>query len=109
MDGQAFGRILAANDHYRQAIETNSRTTVSGICYGDASAQCMAVQLWKSGIDTEVYSFKTGAYTFSIGSTATKADASALTAVAYEPGDEQHFADPITHHAPPTRQARGSP
>ncbi|MGW1737388.1 hypothetical protein ACWCPQ_01110 [Nocardia sp. NPDC001965] len=57
VDGGSFGRILTANDHYRRAIDENSPTTVSSICYGDASANEMTAELWKAGIDTDVYAF----------------------------------------------------
>ncbi|WP_280443395.1 hypothetical protein [Nocardia brasiliensis] len=108
VDGHTFGHVLAANNHYRQAIETNSRTTVSGICHGDASAQAMAEKLWESGIDTDVYSFKTGAHSWSVGPSPTKADASTLSAVAYNPADEQHLADPITHRVPPATRGQNN-
>lgn len=108
VDGKNFGRILAANNHYRQAIEDNSQTTVSAICYGDASADQMTEQLWESGVDTDVFSFKVPTLNWSVGPTQIKGEASTLSVTASNPSEEQHLADPITHRVPPRRTHDGA-
>ncbi|WP_040793420.1 hypothetical protein [Nocardia paucivorans] len=107
VDGPTFGRILAANDHYRRAIEENSRITVDSTCYGDSSAEGMTAELWKAGIDTEVYAFKTTTYSWSIGSES-HVDASTLSAITHSSAEEALLTDPITHYAPRDRKSADS-
>lgn len=109
VDGQAFGLVLSADNHYRQAIEKNSRTTVSALCYGDASAEGMTERLWNAGIDTDVYSFKIGTIDWSPAPSPTEETVSTLTASADTPAEEKHLANPITHRVPPGRQTSDSP
>ncbi|MFE9580556.1 hypothetical protein ACFYO1_29545 [Nocardia sp. NPDC006044] len=99
VDGTTFGRVLAANSYYLHALEGNSLTTVSGICYGESLAEGMTEHLWEAGIETDVYSFKTAANIYSLGTSKAHAEVSTLAAVAVDPADEQHLADPITHRA----------
>lgn len=101
--GPAFGRILAANTHYRLSIEENSRKTVNTNCYGDSAAEETAAELWKAGIDTDVYAFKTKIQYWSYGKDP-HIEVSTLAAVAHSPAEEALLTDPITHYAPPGRK-----
>ncbi|WP_328410996.1 hypothetical protein [Nocardia sp. NBC_00403] len=106
VDKPSFGRILAANRHYRQAIEENSRKTVAAGCYADsADAEAMASELWAAGIDTEVYAFKPATATLWWNDpTNSRVAGSWLSATTSHPSEQELLTDPITHYAPSVRK-----
>lgn len=99
VDGRTFGRILAANDHYRQAVEGN-KPTVDARCNGAWSAPDVAKPVWQAGINTEWFAFKTTTCRWDSESDF-PVSTSGLAAVADSPWEEIHLKNPITHLSPP--------